>query len=85
MGQIERLVTGGAVPTFLRGTVFGFDDFVEDDVPGAAADFGVAGGEIGSSDLAVDERLLLGLVTAVQQPFGSRGVSLRFRGFRVYR
>lgn len=84
MGQIERLVTGGAVPTFLCGAVFGFDDFVEVDTPGATADFGVAGGEVGASDLAVDEGLLLGLVTAGQQPFGSRGVSLRFRGFRVY-
>jgi len=55
---------------FTCASLFGFDHFVHDDLPGPGHDVGITGGKIGAGDLQVDRGLTVGLILGVQQAQG---------------
>lgn len=77
--QGERLVLEGPVPADARGVLLGQHDFVHHRLPGALADFRVARRQVRPGDLKVQDGLLAGFVSGVEQAERG-GLVLRAKG-----
>jgi hypothetical protein len=63
--KVEGGVFGGHDPSFFGGSMFGLDDLIHHELPGARGHGRITGGQVGFGDLKVDGRLLEGFVFGV--------------------